>query len=59
MSDLQNILYKVDGQYNEYTKRLIKKNKELEAEVKSIENAIQVSRNEGAQMDSLFKFVNE
>ena len=46
----------VDQRYDNDARQLAERNKELEGEINSLENALRVSEKQGSHMDSIAKF---
>jgi hypothetical protein len=56
MGDLRELMQIVDQRYDNDARQLAERNKELEGEINSLENALRVSEKQGSHMDSIAKF---
>jgi len=53
MNDLRELMKLVDNRYDNDSRQLINRNKELEKEIKSLEQALVVSEKHGHHLDSV------
>ncbi|CDW81160.1 UNKNOWN [Stylonychia lemnae] len=59
MNDLRELMKRVDNRYDNDARQLINRNKDLEQEIQSLEQALKISEKHGHHMDSVAQFFND
>lgn len=59
MGDLRELMKMVDNRYDNDSRQLINRNKELEKEIQSLESALKVQQEHGHHLDKVAQFFTE